>query len=75
MDDLIKAKDELKSELVRFPGVFDVADTYNVGKEEISIHLLPAAKNYGVSHDDGCCSSKTSFLWIRGQQCKEGVMS
>ena len=37
MDDLIKAKDELKRELIRFPGVFDVADTYNVGKEEISL--------------------------------------
>ena len=35
MDDLIQAKDELKSELVRFPGVFDVSDTYNVGKEEV----------------------------------------
>ena len=49
MDDLISAKDELKTQLVRFPGVFDVADNYNVGKEEISINLLPAAKNYGVS--------------------------
>ena len=49
MDDLISAKDELKTQLVRFPGVFDVSDTYNIGKEEISINLLPAAKNYGVS--------------------------
>ena len=49
MDDLIQAKNELKYQLLRFPGVFDVADNYNVGKEEISINLLPAAKNYGVS--------------------------
>ena len=44
MDDLIQAKDELKSELVRFPGVFDVSDTYNVGKEEISINLTSSSK-------------------------------
>ena len=49
IDDLILAKDELKAQLVRFPGVFDVSDTYNIGKEELSIDLLPAAKNYGVS--------------------------
>ena len=49
MDDLIMAKDELKSKLVKFPGVFDVKDNYNVGKEEINIALLPSAVNYGVT--------------------------
>ena len=44
IDDLIQAKDELKSELVRFPGVFDVSDTYNVGKEEISINCFQQQK-------------------------------
>lgn len=49
MDDLLMAKDELKSRLVKFPGVFDVKDNYNVGKEEINISLLPSAVNYGVT--------------------------
>jgi multidrug efflux pump subunit AcrB len=43
------AKDELKSKLVKFPGVFDVKDNYNVGKEEINVALLPSAVNYGVT--------------------------
>ena len=49
MDDLLEAKEELKRELVQFPGVFDVKDNFNIGKEEISIKLLPAAENYGVN--------------------------
>ena len=65
IDDLILAKDELKAQLVRFPGVFDVSDTYNIGKEELSIDLLPAAKLWS-EYDDGCYSSKASFLWSRG---------
>ena len=49
MDDLLAAKEELKKELVQFPGVFDVKDNFNIGKEEISIKLLPSAENYGVN--------------------------
>ena len=49
MDDLLEAKDELKRELVLFPGVFDVKDNFNIGKEEISLKLLPAAANYGIN--------------------------
>jgi len=49
MDDLLDAKEELKRELVQFPGVLDVKDNFNIGKEEISIKLLPAAENYGIN--------------------------
>jgi multidrug efflux pump subunit AcrB len=49
MDDLLSAKEDLKLKLVKFPGVFDVKDNYNVGKEEINISLLPSAANYGVT--------------------------
>ena len=49
MDDLLDAKEELKRELVQFPGVLDVKDNFNIGKEEISIKLLPSAENYGIN--------------------------
>ena len=69
---LIKAKDELKRELIRFPGVFDVADTYNVGKEEISIHLLPAAKNYGVSMMMVAAQVRQAFYGLEVQTVQRG---
>ncbi len=49
MNDLLQAKEELKEELVKFPGVFDVKDNFSQGKEEISIKLLPSATNYGIN--------------------------
>ena len=64
MDDLLAAKEELKKELVQFPGVFDVKDNFNIGKEEISIKLLPSAENYGVSTMMLKSSSPTSILWF-----------
>ena len=72
IDDLIQAKDELKSELVRFPGVFDVSDTYNVGKEEISINLLPAAKNYKVSMMMVAAQVRQAFYGLEVQTVQRG---
>ena len=72
MDDLISAKDELKTQLVRFPGVFDVSDTYNVGKEEISINLLPAAKNYGVSMVMVAAQVRQAFYGLEVQTVQRG---
>ena len=72
MDDLISAKDELKTQLVRFPGVFDVSDTYNVGKEEISINLLPAAKSYGVSMLMVASQVRQAFYGLEVQTMQRG---
>ena len=72
MDDLITAKNELKSELIRFPGVFDVSDTYNVGKEEVSINLLPAAKNYGVSMAMVATQVRQAFYGLEVQTVQRG---
>ena len=72
MDDLISAKDELKPQLVRFPGVFDVSDTYNIGKEEISINLLPAAKNYGVNMMMVANQVRQAFYGLEVQTIQRG---
>ena len=72
IDDLISAKNELKSSLVRFPGVFDVSDTYNVGKEEISINLTPAAKNYGVSMMMVAAQVRQAFYGLEVQTVQRG---
>ena len=72
IDDLILAKDELKAQLVRFPGVFDVTDTYNIGKEEMSINLLPAAKHYGVSMMMVAAQVRQAFYGLEVQTIQRG---
>ena len=39
----------MKLELAQYPGVFDIADNFTKGKEELVISLLPVAKNYGIN--------------------------
>jgi len=49
---VLAAADALKAELQRYPGVFDVADSYLPGKEELQLRLKPAARSLGLSLDD-----------------------
>ena len=72
MDDLLAAKDELKTKLVQYPGVFDVKDNYNVGKEEISINLLPAATNYGVTMMMVASQVRQAFYGMEVQSIQRG---
>ena len=69
---MVLAKNELKAQLVRFPGLFDVSDTYNIGKEEISINLLPAAKNYGVSMMMVATQVRQAFYGLEVQTIQRG---
>jgi len=68
----LAAKDELKTKLVQYPGVFDVRDTYNVGKEEISIKLLPAAANYGVNMMMVASQVRQAFYGMEVQSIQRG---
>ena len=72
MDDLLAAKDELKTKLVQFPGVFDVKDNYNVGKEEISITLLPGAANYGITMMMVASQVRQAFYGLEVQSVQRG---
>jgi multidrug efflux pump subunit AcrB len=72
MDDLLLAKDDLKAKLVKYPGVFDVKDNYNVGKEEINIKLLPAAANYGVTMMLLASQVRQAFYGLEVQSVQRG---
>ena len=55
MDDpeqLLVAADTLKAELQRYPGVFDVGDSYLPGKKEMQLKLKPAARSLGLTLND-----------------------
>lgn len=49
---LLAAANDLKKELARYPGVFDVADSYEAGKKEIQFGLKPTARSLGLTLDD-----------------------
>lgn len=46
---LLAAAEALKSELVQYPGVVDVTDSYEQGKTEMQFSLKPAGRTLGIT--------------------------
>ena len=51
-DMLLAAADDLKRELSKYPGVFDVSDSFLPGKDEMQLKLKPAARSLGLTLND-----------------------
>ena len=74
--ELLLAADELKAELERFPGVFDVGDSYLPGKSEMQLRLKPAARSLGLTLNDLARQVRHAFYGaeaLRFQRDKEEV--
>ena len=71
MDDLFSARDELKEKLIEYPGVFNVKDDFNMGKEELIISLLPA-ENYGVTMQMVAFQVRQAFYGLEVQNIQRG---
>ena len=44
--------DQLKAQLATYPGVVDIIDSFESGKDELKLTLKPAARNLGLSSND-----------------------
>jgi multidrug efflux pump subunit AcrB len=49
---LLIARERLKEDLARYPGVGDIADNFPEGKRELKLRLKPEARSLGVSEED-----------------------
>ena len=49
---LTVAAERLKASLADYPGVQDIDDSYEEGKQELKLSLLPAARTLGLTLDD-----------------------
>ena len=73
---LQQAADELKLELSRFAGVFDVSDSFLPGKREFQLKLKPAALTLGITLDDLARQVRHAFYGaeaLRLQRSKDEV--
>ena len=52
LDQLARAADELKDEIGRYPGTFDITDNFRPGKMEKRIHIKKGAKSIGITMAD-----------------------
>jgi multidrug efflux pump subunit AcrB len=66
------AAEELKYELTRYPGVFDVSDSFRSGKQEIKLQLLPEARNLGLTLNDLGSQVRNAFYGVEAQRIQRG---
>ena len=72
VDDLRAAAAELRAELARFGGVFDIHDTFRAGKQEIRLSLLPEARNLGLTLGDLARQVRNAFYGAETQRVQRG---
>jgi len=68
VDELRRAAEELKAELSRYDGVFDISDSFRSGKQEIQLSLLPEARNLGLTLADLASQVRSAFYGNEAQR-------
>jgi multidrug efflux pump subunit AcrB len=71
-DQLIAAADDLKIELERYPGVFDISDSFLPGKKEMQLKLKPAARTLGLTLDDLARQVRHAFYGAEALRMQRG---
>ena len=72
VQELRLAAEELKAELTRYSGVFDIADSFRAGKQEIQLELLPEARNLGLTLNDLASQVRGAFYGVQAQRVARG---
>jgi multidrug efflux pump subunit AcrB len=72
MVQLQSAAERLKAKLAEFPGVFDIADNFRAGKQEIKLTLLPSAEPLGLTLDDLSNQVRQAFYGEEAQRIQRG---
>jgi multidrug efflux pump subunit AcrB len=67
-----EAAEEMKAELSRYGGVFDIADSFRSGKQEIQLELLPEARNLGLTLNDLASQVRSAFYGREAQRVQRG---
>ncbi len=72
VDQLREAAAEVRAELSRYDGVFDIFDSFRAGKQEIKLALLPEARNWGLTLNDLASQTRAAFYGVEAQRIQRG---
>lgn len=72
VEQLRAAATELKAEIARYNGVFDLTDTFRAGKQEIKLSLLPEARNLGLTLSALAQQVRNGFYGSEVQRIQRG---
>lgn len=71
-DRLRAVAQSIKTRLSEYPGVFDIADTLEEGKQEIQLNIKPAAEQLGLSMADLARQVRRGFFGLEAQRIQRG---
>jgi len=69
---LASASDDLKEALEDYPGVQDIDDSYEEGKQELKLSLLPAARTLGLTLEDMARQVRQGFYGDEALRLQRG---
>jgi len=72
LESLRQAAGDLKERLAAYPGVFDIADSFRGGKQELQFRILPSAEALGVSLQDVGRQVRQAFHGEEAQRLQRG---
>jgi len=72
VDELEAVAGQLKQVLGRYPGVYDVRDSFRAGKKEVKLAILPAAEALGLSLRDLARQVRQAFYGEEAQRIQRG---
>lgn len=71
-DNLKFASTQLREELARYPGVFDITDSFRAGKQEVQITILDQGINLGLTLNDIATQVRQAFYGAEAQRIQRG---
>ncbi|MEX0618540.1 MAG: efflux RND transporter permease subunit [Pseudohongiellaceae bacterium] len=72
VENLQIAAAELRNELTRYPGVFDITDSFRAGKQEVQIEILDEGLNLGLTLNDIASQVRRAFYGAEAQRIQRG---
>ena len=73
VDELAEAAARLRTELARFDGVHDIADSFRSGKQEARISLRPEGRQLGLTLNDLARQTRQAFYGEEVQRVQRGA--
>jgi len=67
------ASSQLAAELARYPGVFDITDSFRAGKQEVQIQILERGKTLGLTLNDIAIQVRQAFYGAESQRIQRGM--
>lgn len=64
---------ELRVALARYPGVFDISDSFRAGKQEVQIEILREGELLGLTLDDISRQVRQAFYGAESQRIQRGT--